>query len=43
MKRGLHEAHKDLISQSATKNVRIIVGNRNRLNARHELIRKRPQ
>ncbi len=43
MKRGLHQIHKEIFSQSATKNVKMIVGNRNRRNATHELIRKRPQ
>ena len=43
MKRGLHDVHKEVLDQSATKNVKMIVGNRNRRNATHELIRKRPQ
>ncbi|CAF1524813.1 unnamed protein product, partial [Adineta steineri] len=42
MKRGLHHIHKDIFSQSQTQNVKMIVGNRNRRNATHELIRKRP-
>ena len=42
MPRGLHELHKELFSQSATKTVKMIVGGRNRRNATHELIRKWP-
>ena len=40
MKRGLHEIHTDIFKQLATKNVKMIVSNRNRRNATHELIRK---
>lgn len=43
MKPDLHEVHKEILNQSATKNVKMIVGNRNRRNATHELIRKRPE
>ena len=42
-KRGLHRVHQDLFNQSETKSVHMLVGNRNRRNATHELIRKRPQ
>lgn len=42
MKRGLHEVHEGLFSQSANRNVKMIVGTRNRRSANHELIRKRP-
>ena len=40
MPRGLHEVHKELLGQSATKTVKLVVGGRNRRNATHELIRK---
>lgn len=43
VKRGLHEVHKEIFSQSATKNVQMMVGNRKRRNATHDLIRKQPQ
>jgi hypothetical protein len=43
MKRDLHQVHKDIFNQSATKNVKMIVGNRNRRNATHKLIQKRPK
>jgi hypothetical protein len=42
MKRGIHQIHANIFSESATKNVKMIVGNRNRRNAKHELIRKKP-
>lgn len=41
MKRGLHQIHKTIFDQSQTKNVKMIVGNSNRRNTAHELIRKR--
>jgi hypothetical protein len=43
VKRDLHEVHKDIFSQSAAINIKMIVGNRNRRNAAHDLIRKRPK
>ena len=42
MKQGLQQIHKDIFDQSATKTVKMIVGNRNRRNATHELKRKKP-
>ena len=43
MKRSLHEVHKNIFHEPATKNVKMIVGNRNRQNATHRLMRKRPK
>ena len=43
MQRELHELDQEIFNQSETGEVQMIVGNRNRRNTAHELVRKRPQ
>ncbi|CAF4066071.1 unnamed protein product [Rotaria sordida] len=43
IKPGLYEVHKGIFNQSATKNVKMVIGNRNHRNATYELVRKRPR
>ena len=42
-KRDLHQVHDSIFHNTPVQDLRLIVGNRNRRDARHELIRKRPK
>ena len=41
-KRDLHHVYEDIFKDTPAMNAEVIVGNRNRRDAKHELIRKRP-
>jgi hypothetical protein len=41
-KRDMHQVYEDIFKDTPAMNAKIIVGNRNRPDAKHELIRKRP-
>jgi hypothetical protein len=43
LKRDMHQAHKNIFGNTPAIYSKLIVGNRNRRNAQHELIRKRPK
>jgi hypothetical protein len=42
-KRDMHKLYADHFGKPSAMNIKLVVSNRNRPNARHELIRKRPQ
>ena len=42
-KRDLHQIHDTIFHNTPVQDLKLIVGNRNRRDARHELIRKRPK
>ena len=42
-KRDLHQIHETIFNNTPVQDLKLIVGNRNRRDARHELIRKRPK
>ena len=42
-KRDMHRLYEDIFKNSPAMDVKLIVGNRNRRNATHQLIRKRPR
>ena len=41
-KQDMHHVYEDIFKDTPAMNAKIIVGNRNRRDAKHELIRKRP-
>lgn len=43
VKRDLHQVYDDIFHNTPAAAVKLIVGNRNRRDARHELIRKKPK
>ena len=42
-KRDMHKVYENVVKNTPTMNLRLIVGNRNRRDAKNELIRKRPK
>jgi hypothetical protein len=41
-KRDMHQVYEDIFKETPAMNAKIIVGNRNRRDAKNELVRKRP-
>ena len=43
MKRHIHQVYENVFRYTPVMNLKVVIGNRNRRDAKHELVRKRPQ